>query len=246
MKKVFTLIIMSFVVFNYTSTVAQQLGPSIGGPGNVSIPNKFNTVMFVRQKLLPKENRKGSPYLFAKPIKGSIYTRNFGNIKGHAINYNIETKEFDIYTESGTKVLPDIHVDSFEVELLEPSSYKTVTKSYINLLHLSTYQGESSLIGFGKLLSQSHGILISEIIELKITKPNYNQATNTGERAEKIEVKETPYIIKQNKAYKFPLNKSELKLVFGNDLATLKQYAKQEKLNLNKANDFIRSLESLN
>ncbi len=89
-------------------------------------------------------------------------------------NYDVENKGFEIYLENETKVLHDMHVDSFDV--INPK--QKVTK-YVKLANLTNRPKSESLNGFGRLVVQKNNVYLVDRSYIYIKEPNYNLATNT-------------------------------------------------------------------
>ena len=221
-----------------TATPVFAQNASVGDTENVVLPIDFRSTKFVKHKPPKKEARQGNPYLLNQKEKGTIYTSKYGIIEGFAINYNLESHQFEIYIKNEIKALPDTEVDSFSFII---NNKKLV---YKDLRKIST-NDLSSISGFGHIKASHRGYIVLDKLDIKLQAPNYNLITNTGTKNETIDVTETPYLIFKKTAYKFPLKKKQLKKVFGNDYYQLENYAKGNKLNLNKQSDLIDALANI-
>lgn len=235
MKQLYPFLIVILSVFACEKVFCQAMAPSTGHANNVVIPPNFSRTMFVKQTVPSKETRKGSPLQFNAPQTGSIYTTKFGTLIGIPFNYDVEKHVFEIYLEKTTKLLPDIHVDSFEVKAIKYVKLEPLTES-VPTKHLS---------GFGRLIKQKGDVFLVDNSFLYIKEPNYNLATNTGEKAETIEVREAMYVINKENIYKLPLSKKETKAFFGEQFERIDKEVKNEKKKLNKEGGLVLGIDLL-
>ncbi len=231
------LLLLSLILYS-TQTLSQVISASTGDNNNVVIPLSFENQMFAKQKLAPKVNQKGSPFLFESAMVGSIYSTKYGVLSEYLFNYDVENNRFEIYLDSQIKILPDVSVDSFAVNT--NSNKKT---KYLNLDFLTKGSNPTPLVGFGKLVKKKNGFYIVENNYIIKKEPNYNKATNTGEKAVVISVKSTSYIIKSKNTIKLPLNKKEAKLIFGVEFERIEKMVKEEKMKLHSQNGLLRAIE---
>lgn len=235
MKPNIALFVLSAFI-HISATGFSQITPTIGNTDNVAIPQTFENVAFAKNKLTPPQGRKGSALLFSEYRLGTIYSNSFGVLEKYIINYNVETEQIEIYFPSETKMLPDSYVSSFEIiDLLQQNN------QYLNLSIFTQGFEPTPLLGFGEVIIKKKDILLVKKFYIAIKEPNFNPATNTGERAETIEIKEELYIIKQEKIYSFPLSKEDLNLIFSGDLLSLSEQVKLKKMSKEKG--FIQALE---
>lgn len=223
-----------FLVFSVSGQT-----PNIESSNNLAIPQNFNTVMFVKQKLLPKEERKGSPFLLEKEKKGVLYAKQHGTLSGFDINYNLENKEFEIYLKDQIMVIYEVEIDSFEIE-----TSKHILKKYVSLLLITSKLNSSPLSGYAEVIERKNQFLIVQQLNLKIKQPNFNQATNTGNRFETVNITNTPYLISDDNYFKFPLNNKKLKQIFKDRFDEIEAYSKRKNLKLNSIDDFIQFINS--
>ena len=235
MKRLYYFLVALLSLFTFEKVIAQAMAPSTGYANNIVIPPNFNTTMFVKQTVPPKETRKGSPLLFGTQQSGSIYSTNLGTLNGIAFNYDVEKRVFEIYLDKITKLLPDIYVDSFEVNTIK----------YVKLDPLTENVSTKPLSGFGRLIKQKGDVFLVDNSFLYIKEPNYNLATNTGEKAETIEVREALYVINNENIYKLPLSKKETKSIFGEQFDRIEKEVKNEKKKLSRESGFVRGLDLL-
>lgn len=237
--KITFLALLSFL-FLSENLHSQGMAPSTGYADNIVLPTSFSRTMIVKQKLPPKGDRKGSPLLFSDKQFGTIYTSKFGILNGIGFNYDVEKKLFELHLDDKIKLLPEIEVDSFEVNNLENNTVK-----YVKLLPLAKSLDPTEWKGFGKVITEKKHVYVVDKYYLHVKESNYNLVTNTGNKYETIAVQDKVFVINDENAYKMPLSKKEAKAIFGHQFTRIEKEVKSKNLKITKKDGFIVGLEFL-
>lgn len=180
---------------------------------------------------LPK-NYKGSPYFNDEFVLGNIYRGDTLISADIPLRYNIFSNEIE--------VKESLDQANEEAKPLTKSSeiYVKINEVVIVLVPLNGVDEDGS---YFQVLFEGKKVDLLKQVEIKYTPPKKAKTTITKDLKGIFFNKNTYYLqTKSGKMYMMPKAKKKKFLVFGKNKDTLEQFAKKNRLNINKENDLRR------
>jgi hypothetical protein len=180
---------------------------------------------------LPK-NYKGSPYFNDDFVLGNIYRGDTLISKDIPLRYNIFSNEIEV-----KETLEQPHE---EAKPLTKSSeiYVKINEVLIVLVPLNGKDEDGS---YFQVLHEGKKVDLLKRVEIKYTAPKKAKTSITRDLKGVFANKDTYFLqTKNGKMYELPKAKKKKFMVFGNKKEALEQYAKENRLNINKEHDLKR------
>jgi hypothetical protein len=187
------------------------------------------TYFLVKEFPVKSPGNVGTTYLNEKYNKADVKLKpgqfSVSELKQIDVQLDLKDDNLEIATPQGIKILNGTKVEQFEWVDAQTGEHEV----FVNCDKFAL--DGTKAIGFGKVLSDKK-VMLLEFNYVEMVQAAYNPALDVGSKDNKIVKKQKLYLVKDG-----VMNRCDRKSILAlldDDQGTLRKYAKQNKINLNK------------
>ena len=166
----------------------------------------------------------GDPYLNANWQKSTVLLSDDKLLEGYPVRYDIRSRELEVKSKYGIKVLEARRVKSY----VSLDSLNNSPKYFINSTRFKDEKGNVTE-GFFEVLSDGK-LPLFKSVSLEVRPANYRPELNMGSREDKILKKEKYYYMQNQNIFEVPTSAKKLAPVFGDRSEEMQKFIKTNKL----------------